>query len=181
MQSRPEDIHSATQAPGGLPATSGPQSRRAAWLASASRDADRLDAMAASKLEGEPLRTPRVLVIGFEKGHLSNIRQGLGAIGVLATATASNVHRLREFATAGLGFSHVIISFDAFGDVAEGVDALMAFRRIAPDVSVVMCSEHVGGDDFGSERARICDATLKLPTSAARMADVLSRRSHATA
>lgn len=146
------------------------QRRRTAWLDSAFEDADRLDAKTSNELSANAFRNTRVLLIGFATACLCDIRQDLRSIGVSVTVAASNVLQLHDVSNIELGVTHVLVNFDAFDDAPDGVDALMAFRRTAPDLIVVLCSKVVCGDDFGVERARICDATLRVPIGAPRLA-----------
>lgn len=170
MQPKLELVHSTPHPMGKPLGAPGRVQRRSAWFAAATLDVDRLEAEAKTKLVVDSFLETRVLLIGFTGPQLCEIRQTLRAIRVSATAAASNVGQLQDVAEMGLGFTHVLVNFDAFDDVEAGVDALMAFRSAAPELVVVVCSEMVSGDDFGTERARICDATLKLPTSATRLA-----------
>lgn len=166
MQPKLELVYSAPYpigAPGGV-------QRRSAWFAAAAVDADRLQAKVERKLVTDSFLETRVLLIGFTGRDLHEMRQTLRAIRVSATAAVSDVGQLRDVAVMGLGFTHVLVNLDAFDDVEDGVDALLDFRAAAPELVVVVCSAMVSGDDFGSERARICDATLKLPASATRLA-----------
>lgn len=135
--------------------------------------ADRLWSGAADRLDAERLAEARVLLLGFPPEHLAGLRENLRCGGVRATAAAPSVMQLRNVVEMGTAFSHVLVNFDAFDDVESGVDALVAFRTGAPGIIVVVCSALVGGDDLGSERALICDATLRLPVSAPRLRDGL--------
>lgn len=146
---------------------------RDAWLASALEYPERLEDKAAKALRSNTFQHTRVLLIGFTPRHLSDTIYNLRSIGVAATASLSNVHHLHNVSDVGVGFTHVLVNIDAFDDIEAGVEALMAYRSSAPDLIVLICSEMVGGDDFGSERVRICDATLKLPISLPRLVDGL--------
>lgn len=147
-----------------------PAASRAAWLNSVLKDEDRHDANAASLSTSGVCGGFRVLLLGFPYGSLSQIKQRVKATGVMATASASNVEQLSDVAYMGLGLTHVVVNLDAFEDLAAGIDALIEFREDAPDIGVILLSERVGGDDFGSERSAICDATLKLPATTPRLA-----------
>lgn len=115
----------------------------------------------------------RVLLLGFAEDDLADLRSHLRQAGVKTTATVPNVLRLPEFANMQQAFSHVLINLDAYDTVAHGVNALLAFRAIAPGFVVVLCSAEVSADDFGSERSAICEATLRLPVSAAGLQQCL--------
>lgn len=147
-----------------------PATARESWLKSVLKDEDRHEANAASLSTSASCGSFRVLLLGFTYDSLSQIKQRIKATGVIATASASNVEQLCDVAYMGLGMTHVVVNLDAFEDLAAGVDALIEFRESAPDIGIVLCSERVGGDDFGSERSAICDATLKLPATTPRLA-----------
>lgn len=144
---------------------------RDAWLASALEYPERLDDKATKELVSNTFQHTRVLLIGFTPRHLDDTKNKLRSIGVAATASVSSVLHLQNVCDSGLGFTHVLVNIDAFDDIEAGVEALIEYRSSAPDLIVLICSEMVGGDDFGSERARICDATLKLPISSPRLVD----------
>lgn len=52
-------------------------------------------------------------------------------------------------------------------DIAPLLDALLEFRKIRPEVIVVLVSEEVKQHDFGTDRLRVCDVTIKGPVDAA--------------
>lgn len=143
--------------------------RRQAWLASAADATERLDATAAEKLVADAFQNARVILFGFSGKHQREIRHMLRSIGCMAIATGSDLRQLQDVCAMGMGFTHVFVNIDAFEDVEDAVVALMAFRSNAPGMILVAFSESVSGDDFGTERRRICDVTLKLPVSAARL------------
>lgn len=68
----------------------------------------------------------------------------------------------------------VLVGLDAFPDLAEAVQALLAFRARCPGTGVVLASAAAGGDDFGADRRAIGDVTLRLPLSARRLAQALA-------
>lgn len=135
--------------------------------------ATRLWSGAAERMDAGVLADARVLLLGFRPEHLSNLRESLRGLGVHVTAAAPSVLQLPNVAEMGLAFSHVLVHFDAFDDVESGVDALADFRASAPRMIVVACSALVSGDDLGSERFPICDATLRLPVSTPRLREGL--------
>lgn len=148
---------------------------RDAWLSFELEYPERLEDKAKKALRSKVLQNTRVLLIGFTPRHLADTTYHLRSIGVAATASISNVHHLQNVSDLGVGFTHVLVNIDAFDDIETGVEALIAYRSSAPDLVVLVCSEIVGGDDFGSERAGICDATLKLPISLPRLVDGLMK------
>ena len=173
MQRKLELVHDIRQPTSEKQKASRTIAARAAWLGSAVEETERLEVNAARALLADAFANTRVLLVGFEHEHICEMRQKLRYIGASAIASASSVRQLEDAADMRLGFTHIMVNFDAFGDVEVGVDALLSFRSRAPSKIVVACSEKVGGDDFGTERLRICDATLKLPISAPRLADGL--------
>jgi hypothetical protein len=116
----------------------------------------------------------RVLLLGFHGDDLTDLRGQLRQIGVKTTAAISNPYRLPEFSAMQQAFSHILINLDAFEDVDEGIDALLAFRAVARGFVVILCSAKVSADDFGTERAPICEATFRLPISLAALQQGLS-------
>lgn len=108
----------------------------------------------------------RVVLVGFGFDHLRALREGLIRTGVLGIAAAPSVAQLSQLAAMKLNFTHVFVNFDAFTDVITGVDELLIFRKAASKLNVVLCTATAKGDDFGSERKCICDATLRLPANA---------------
>lgn len=173
MPPKLELVPVSSRPPGWTPNAAQSTGRRTAWLASAGLDSRRIEALAAEKLCRDAFEDARVVLVGFSDAHLCDTRQKLRSIGVTATASASTARQLADLSDMRLGFTHVFVDFDAFDSVEDAVDALIAFRLNAPGVIVVAFSEAVSGDDFGRERARICDATLRLPISAPRLRDGL--------
>jgi hypothetical protein len=107
----------------------------------------------------------RVLLLGFQGDDLADLRNALRQSGVTTTAAIGSVKRLPEFATMQQAFSHILVNLDAYEDIEDGVNALLEFRAAARGFVVILCSAKVSGDDFGTERAAICEATFRLPVS----------------
>ena len=129
----------------------------------------RLFARAEDSVRGATLSDARVLLVGFSSAQLASMREHLRAFGVRATASAPGVSQLANVIGMKGAFSHIIVNFDAFEDVETGVDCLLSFRKQTRDFVVIACSAAVAGDDFGSERSAICDATLRMPVSRAAL------------
>jgi len=68
----------------------------------------------------------------------------------------------------------LLVNVDTLGDVEDAVDELIAFRKQYPAVIVMMVSACVLGDDFGTYRQLICDATLRSPISQTRLENGLA-------
>lgn len=130
---------------------------------------DRLMSRNDDHMRTQSLSDARVLLLAFSAVHLSELRCHLRAIGVKVTAAAPTVTQLPNVTGMGRAFTHVLINFDAYSDVESGVDKLFEFRKQSPGFVLVLCSAQVGGDDMGTERAAICDATLRLPVSMSRL------------
>lgn len=67
----------------------------------------------------------------------------------------------------------VLVHAEGFDDLDDVVTAMMGLRQERPDLTVVLASSAVRGDDLSLERSSICDATLRLPARAASLARVL--------
>ena len=130
---------------------------------------DRLMSGSEDRLRTQSLSDARVLLLAFSAAHLSELRYHLRAIGVKVTAAAPTIKQLPNVTGMGRAFTHVLVNFDAYSDVESGVDRLCEFRKQSPGLVLVLCSAQVGGDDMGTERAAICDATLRLPVSMSRL------------
>lgn len=124
---------------------------------------------AADRIAAASLADARVLLVGFDPEHRVALREHLRSLGTRVAAATPGVEQLPSVAGMGAAFTHVVVGFDAFEDVEAGVDALLALRRNAPGLVVILCSAMVGGDDLGGERSAICDATLRMPVSRDRL------------
>jgi len=154
--------------------------RQPALLASANNEAV-LWSQFAERRHGDYFWDARILLIGFAQGDLQDLRQSLRALGVPTVASAPGMNQLSDVTRLTPSFTYMLVNFDTFDDPATGVDALITFRAQQSDAVIVVCSAHVGGDDTGHERRAICDATLRLPASNPRVANVLvaASRNHA--
>jgi hypothetical protein len=127
--------------------------------------AERLLTAMEEKEHQSRLSSCRILVLGFDMEGFVRIRDLLRQMNVLAVAAAPSIKQLGSIERMNLDFTHVILNFDAFIDTEHGVGALLEFRQAVPDVKIIICSSNVNGDDFGTERSSICDATLRFPVS----------------
>lgn len=169
MQQKPKILHSTQSGLPHDPNSSGLLERREAWNGSATADMERLDDTATEMLAADAYSDPRVILFGFSNRDLHDIRLGLRLIGYEAIASCSNLEQLENIPTASMGFTHVLVNIDAFDEVEIAVEALIRFRSTDPDLVILAFSAMVSGDDFGTERRDICDATIKLPVSTARV------------
>lgn len=120
-----------------------------------------------------PLAGLRVLVLGLHGAALALAREELRLGGVRAVAAAADLGPLTNDTRHCRNFDAVIVNFDRFPDVEDGVEAMLDFRRACPAVRVVLVSGGVGADDAGGERRAICDATLRSPFTGARLSAAL--------
>ena len=133
----------------------------------------RLWAETETKMNAASLCDKRVLLVGFPPEQRAAIRDMLSAIGVRMVAVMGTVQTLGSIAELDSAFALVIVNFDGFADTEDGVDALLAFRSTSRRSAVVLCSSSVKDDDLSNERAAICDATLRLPGTPARVRGAL--------
>lgn len=115
----------------------------------------------------------RVLALGLDAAALMLARTELRPHGVRAIPAAATVRPLIAGPAHCGDFDAVIVNFDGFADVDEGVEALLDFRRACPWVTVLLVSARVAADDPGAERRAICDATLRSPFTGPRLAAAL--------
>ena len=143
------------------------------WLGALIKDFERLETLAAQERVANSFQDTRALLVGFSNGNLLDIRDKLRSVGLAATSSMSDIRRIGDISELRSEFGLVIVNFDAFPDMDEAIDAMLQLRADTPELSVVAVSEMVNGDDFGNERAPICDVTLKLPVSKTRLAQGL--------
>lgn len=111
----------------------------------------------------------RAIVIGFDPEARQHLLSKLREIGVVQTASISDVCALEGSTEITRPFDIIVVNFDAFGDPVDAVDALVEFRKSLQNKRVILISAQVKGDDFGSERKAICDATLRSPVTNERL------------
>lgn len=137
------------------------------------RATERLWRNLARRIERPPFPHARVLLAGFEPDAVPALRDQLRGIGVAGAASCPSLERLSDAAAAADGSTVIVVNGDAFADAESLVDTLLALRRQAPWLAVILVSAKVARDDFGAERRMICDATLRHPVSSARMKQAL--------
>ncbi len=115
----------------------------------------------------------RVVAVGFDARGLSALQGTLGLVGAAPAAALPEAASIAGAVAACPTLSHVVVNLDAFADLDSAVDSLLEFRRHHADVSVILVSADVSGDDFGTERRAIGDVTLRAPVTAARLRDAL--------
>lgn len=72
------------------------------------------------------------------------------------------------------GWSMLLLAVDDLGGITAVIDDLLALRRHAPDLPVLLFSTEVRGDDLSTDRLMLCDATLRLPVTPARFGAALA-------
>lgn len=63
----------------------------------------------------------------------------------------------------------VIVDLDRCGGIARIASDLMVFRKVRPDIPVILVSADSVVDDFSTERLAIADVTLRAPVSMSRL------------
>lgn len=110
--------------------------------------------------------TPECLIVGLPSEDAAWIGNEAKAFG-LTVRVAELAHLVYVNRTV-MTVVALVINVDAF-DLVEVVDTLLAFRRESPEVSVIIVSAAIRGDEFQGERKAICDVSLRLPFSRRRI------------
>jgi hypothetical protein len=108
-----------------------------------------------------------ICALGFSARDLSDLRALVGEDALLPPSVKSVSELIANGAPFGQA-THAIVNLDAFDAVEDAVDWLLRFRQTKPDCIVLAVSSFVLGDDLGSDRRAICDATLRWPISKSR-------------
>ena len=59
----------------------------------------------------------------------------------------------------------LVVQIDGFGEIEDIVDQVMAFRRNAPAVPLILISTGFRQDRLGAERLALCDVSLRDPVN----------------
>jgi hypothetical protein len=59
----------------------------------------------------------------------------------------------------------LVVQIDGFGEIEDIVDQVMAFRRNAPTVPLILISTGFRQDRLGAERLALCDVSLRDPVN----------------
>lgn len=59
----------------------------------------------------------------------------------------------------------LVVQIDGFGEIEDIVDQVMAFRRNAPGVPLILISTGFRQDRLGAERLALCDVSLRDPVN----------------
>ncbi|PZX45715.1 hypothetical protein LY56_01740 [Roseinatronobacter thiooxidans] len=120
------------------------------------------------KFDAQGAHYKRAALMGFDHGSAARLREICAQLKVTHCAEFASVQIL---CNPGAMQAHdvIILNVDAFEDVVQAVDVLHHFRASLPSIAVILISSAVRGDDFGSERLPICDATLRAPATLPRL------------
>lgn len=115
------------------------------------------------------LSEKKAILVGFDIEYLVAVRNELRKLGISPVASCASASQIDDIAKLRINFDLLVVNLDGFSDVSDGVDALMSYRMNCPNVTVILLSRLVSGDDFSAERRAICDATLRAPISSDRL------------
>ncbi len=71
-----------------------------------------------------------------------------------------------------------LIDGDANPDLGHTIDVCLRMRTLVPDLPLILLSSQVSSDDLTSERAAICDVTLRTPLTYASFARGVNCATH---
>ncbi|MBY6201035.1 hypothetical protein KUV65_06655 [Maritalea mobilis] len=130
---------------------------------------DQLSHSTPSRIKAGGLRQASVLMLGFEHTEASELHEKARKLGVALVVTSPIVSQLKTLPSFNHPFNVIIFNVDAFPDLGTAVDILLAFRRRASNVAVILLSYQVRDDDFGTDRRPIGDVTLRKPVTKKRL------------
>lgn len=110
-----------------------------------------------------PARRRGVLCVGRRGGDLEKPAAWIAGrnLPVQWTRTLGEVESLLQ----GARPSHLFIGIDDLGDLPTCVDDLLALRKTAPDVAVILFSQAFKTDDFDLGRLVLGDVSLRAPVN----------------
>ena len=111
----------------------------------------------------------RICIMGFDAAQGNSIIEYLQRVAMSPSAFSASISDILEIATTHETVSMLVVNGDAFGELPDTVDALKSLREIQPHMSIVLVSSKVANDDLSDERKAICDATLSVPVTKARL------------
>jgi len=109
-----------------------------------------------------------VSAVGFEAEFALQLSEMLERMGLGLLRAALDVDQLTELARLEQLLSYLFVNVDSFADVENAVNELLVFRKLRPEVIVIIISRNFLVDDLGSDRKCICDVSLRAPVSFAR-------------
>lgn len=74
---------------------------------------------------------------------------------------------------SAIPLAFVIVDVEHLGGVHKALNFCLEIRKALPAMKIILISDEVGGDDFGSERRPVCDGTLMKPISQTRLLDAI--------
>lgn len=63
----------------------------------------------------------------------------------------------------------VLVDLASCGGIAKTASSLLQFRKVHPDIPVILISAESAVDDFSTERLAVADVTLRTPLSVSRL------------
>jgi len=109
-----------------------------------------------------------VSAVGFEVEFAFQLSEMLERMGLGQLRAALDVDQLMELARSEQLLRYLFVNVDAFADVEDAVTGLLLFRKLRPEVIVIITSRNFLVDDLGSDRKCICDVSLRAPVNFAR-------------
>ncbi|WFE73792.1 hypothetical protein [Roseinatronobacter sp. S2] len=88
-------------------------------------------------------------------------------------AVSYSERALEWLTTSGISLDFVIVDVEHLGGVHKAINFCLTIRKALPDMKIILISDEVSGDDFGSERKSVCDGTLMKPISQTRLLDAI--------
>ena len=110
------------------------------------------------------------LLVGLDVETAGVLQAQLRRCGFSRFTAFASPRGVLENSGPNIDFDMILVDFDKFNDVDDGIEGLFDLRAHAPELPVIIVSSRVAGDDYGRERRSICDATLRKPVSGRRMA-----------
>jgi len=111
----------------------------------------------------------RKIAVGFSGTEVQSLRDAFRLNGSDLTASVADIGLLRRNPEFLASFDVVMVNHDAFADTETAIDEYQSFRRLHPEVIVIIVSRNVANDDLSSTRRPICDATLRAPVTPDRL------------
>ncbi len=109
--------------------------------------------------------------LGVTCTDIRNWAYDFAKISVMGVSFCPDTLRWLEKLDCKLDFA--VVDLDHFATINQAIELCLALRRLQPSCKIVLVSDDVSRDDFGSERKPIADATLVKPVSRTRFIDTL--------
>lgn len=115
----------------------------------------------------------RVLLVGPrhgpQDGSGDTVREWIDRLGATSVQIGEKHLPYEWLDQYASGFDLALVDADSLGDAGDVIDFGQRLRRYASGLPIIMTSAHASADDFTTERAVFCDATLKTPLSVQRL------------